>query len=92
VPRWPRRWTARCPAAGRPAAGNWREAARSRWDDEEITRLRGFLRTVDDYRGRQGRVYPLEYLLALPLTAGMAGDGEVDAAAEWPRRHRMSCW
>ena len=54
-----------------------------RWNDEEITRLRGFLRTVDDLRGRQGRVYPLEYLLALPLIAGMAGDGELDAAAEW---------
>ena len=27
--------------------------------------------------------YPLEYLLALPLIAGMAGDGELDAAAEW---------
>ena len=54
-----------------------------RWDDEEIARLRGFLRTVDDLRGRQGRVYPLEYLLALPLIAGMAGDGELDAAAEW---------
>src|SRR6266536_1230649 len=38
---------------------------------------------VDDLRGRQGRVYPLEYLLALPLIAGMAGDGELDAAAEW---------
>jgi predicted transposase YbfD/YdcC len=54
-----------------------------RWNDEEIARLRGFLRTVDDLRGRQGRVYPLEYLLALPLIAGMAGDGELDAAAEW---------
>ncbi len=39
--------------------------------------------TVDDLRGRQGRVYPLEYLLALPLLAGMAGDGDLDAAAEW---------
>ena len=46
-------------------------------------RLRGFLRTVADRRGRQGRSYPLEYLLALPLIAGMAGDGELDAAAEW---------
>ena len=54
-----------------------------RWNDEEIARLRGFLRAVDDLRGRQGRVYPLEYLLALPLIAGMAGDGELDAAAEW---------
>ena len=54
-----------------------------RWNDEEIARLRGFLRTVGDLRGRQGRVSPLEYLLALPLIAGMAGDGELDAAAEW---------
>ena len=32
-----------------------------------------------------GRAVPirLEYLLALPLIAGMAGDGELDAAAEW---------
>jgi predicted transposase YbfD/YdcC len=60
-----------------------REAAPSRWNDGEIARLRGFLRAVDDLRGRQGRVYPLEYLLALPLIAGMAGDGELDAAAEW---------
>ena len=36
-----------------------------------------------DRRGRQGRYYPLEYLLTLPLIAGMAGDGELDAAAEW---------
>ena len=60
-----------------------REAVPCRWDDEEITRLHGFLATVDDLRGRQGRVYPLEYLLALLLAAGMAGDGGLDAAAEW---------
>ena len=34
-------------------------------------------------RGRRGRVYPLRYLLALPLAAGMAGDDELDAAGEW---------
>ena len=60
-----------------------REAVPCRWDDEEITRLRGFLATVDDLRGRQGRVYPLEYLLALLLAAVIAGDGGLDAAAEW---------
>ena len=38
---------------------------------------------MDDLRGRRGRIYPLEYALALPLVAGMAGDGELDAAAEW---------
>ena len=72
------------PRGQRPDRGALvREAAPSCWDDAEVARLRGFLRTVDDLRGRRGRVYPLEYLLALPLIAGMAGDGELDAAAEW---------
>ena len=72
------------PAGRRPDRGELvREAVPSRWDDEEIARLRGFLRTVNDLCGRQGRVYPLEYLLALPLIAGVAGEGELDAAAEW---------
>jgi len=72
------------PAGQRPKRGEpVRESVPSRWNDEEITRLRGFLRTVADRRGRQGRSYPLEYLLTLPLIAGMAGDGELDAAAEW---------
>jgi predicted transposase YbfD/YdcC len=68
-----------CPGRGELV----REAVPCRWDDEEVARLRGFLRAVDDLRGRQGRVYPMEYLLALPLAAGMAGDGELDAVAEW---------
>jgi predicted transposase YbfD/YdcC len=72
------------PGRPRPDCGELvREAVPSRWDDAEIARLRGFLRAVEDRRRRRGRVYPLEYLLALPLTAGMAGDGELDAAAEW---------
>ena len=72
------------PAARAPGRGELvREVVPCRWDDEEITRLHGFLATVDDLRGRQGRVYPLEYLLALLLAAGMAGDGGLDAAAEW---------
>jgi hypothetical protein len=72
------------PAGQRPQRGELvRESVPSCWNDEEISRLRGFLRTVEDGRGRQGRSYPLEYLLALPLIAGMAGDGELDAAAEW---------
>ena len=58
-----------------------RDSCDSRWDDAEIARLRGFLRAVGDLRGRRGRTYPLEYLLALPLVAGMAGDGELDAAS-----------
>ena len=72
------------PAAKRPEHRELvREAVPCRWDDAEIARLRGFLRRADDLRGRQGRVYPLEYLAALPLLAGMAGDGELDAVAEW---------
>ena len=84
MPRWLRPWTARCPPGSARNEGNWyANQCLSRWNDEEISRLRGFLRTVDDHRGRQGRSYPLEYLLTLPLIAGMAGDGELDAAAEW---------
>jgi hypothetical protein len=55
-----------------------REAVPCRWDDAEAARLRGFLATTADLRGKQGRVYPLGYLLALPLAAGMAGDGSLD--------------
>jgi len=72
------------PAGQRPGRGELvRGSVPCRWDDAELARLRGFLRAVDDLRGRQGRIYPMEYLLALPLIAGMAGDGELDAAAEW---------
>ena len=60
-----------------------RAAGPACWDDAELARLRGFLRAVDDSRRRRGRLYPLEYVLALPLIAGMAGDGELDAAGEW---------
>jgi hypothetical protein len=71
------------PAGQRPERGELAGGSvPSRWDDAELARLRGFLCAVDDLRGRQGRVYPLDYLLALPLIAGMAGDGELDAAAE----------
>ena len=72
------------PAGQRAGRGELvRESGPSCWDDGEIARLRGFLRAVDDLRGRRGRIYPLEYALALPLVAGMAGDGELDATAEW---------
>src|ERR1035441_2437471 len=60
-----------------------RAAGQACWDEGECARLRGFLDAVDDPRGRQGREYPLGYLLALPLVAGMAGDDELDAAGEW---------
>ena len=53
------------------------------WDEGECARLRQFLGAVGEPRGRRGRVYPLGYMLALPLVAGMAGDDELDAAGEW---------
>ena len=60
-----------------------RVAGQACWDEREYARLRGFLETVDHPRDPRGRVYPLGYLLALPLVAGMAGDDETEAAAEW---------
>ncbi len=69
----------KCGGQGEPV----RESGPCRRDDAEIARLRGFLGQVTDLRSRQGRSYPMDYLLALPLVAGMAGDGELDAVAEW---------
>ena len=72
------------PCGPRPDRGELVQAAGPvTWDDGECTRLLRFLCSVDEPRGRRGRVYPLGYMLALPLVAGMAGDGELDAAAEW---------
>jgi predicted transposase YbfD/YdcC len=72
------------PGGPRPDRGELvRAAGPACWDDGELARLRRFLGGVDEPRGRRGRVYPLGYLLALPLVAGMAGDDELDAAGEW---------
>ena len=44
----------------RPGRGELvRESGPWRWDDAEVSRLLGFLRTVTDLRGRRGRGYPL---------------------------------
>jgi predicted transposase YbfD/YdcC len=69
---------------GRPERGELaRAAGQACWDEGECARLLRFLDAVGDPRGRRGRVYPLDYMLALPLVAGMAGDDELDAAGEW---------
>jgi predicted transposase YbfD/YdcC len=69
---------------GRPGRGDpVRAAGPACWDEGEYARLLRFLDAVGDPRGRRGRAYPLSYLLALPLVAGMAGDDELDAAGEW---------
>ena len=60
-----------------------RAAGQACWDEGEGARLLRFLDAVDDTRSRRGREYPLSYLLALPLVAGMAGDDELEAAGEW---------
>ena len=70
--------------AGRAEGELVRESGPWRWDDAEVQQAaEGSCGTVTDLRGRRGRGYPLEYLLALPLAAGMAGDGELRAIAEW---------
>jgi hypothetical protein len=60
-----------------------RAAGQACRNEGECARLLRFMDAVDDTCGRRGREYPLRYLLALPLAAGMAGDGELDAAGEW---------
>lgn len=55
-----------------------RTAGPACWDEGECARLLRFLGAVGEPRGRRGRVYPLDYMLALPLVAGMAGDEELD--------------
>jgi len=68
----------------RPEQGELaRAAGEACWDEGECARLLRFLDAVGDPRGRRGREYPLSYLLASPLVAGMAGDGELAAAGEW---------
>ena len=60
-----------------------RAAGPACWDEGECARLLRFLGTAGDTRSRRGREYPLNYLLALPLVAGIAGDDGLDAAGEW---------
>ncbi len=60
-----------------------RTAGPACWDGGECARLLRFPGAVGEPRGRRGRVYPLGYMLALPLVAGMAGDDKLDAAGEW---------
>ncbi len=53
---------------GRPEQGELaRAAGQARWDEGECARLLRLLDAVGDPRGRRGRVYPLHYMLALPL-------------------------
>jgi len=53
------------------------------WDDAEMKRFLGFLRTMSDRRDPRGRRLPLDYLTAVAVAAGAAGDDSPDGAAEW---------
>jgi hypothetical protein len=53
------------------------------WDDAELGRFLGFLRTMSDQRDHRGRRLPLDYLVAVAVAAGAAGDDSPQAAAAW---------
>ena len=53
------------------------------WDDVEIARFLGFLRSMSDRRDPRGRRLPLNYLVAIAVAAGAAGDDSPEAAAAW---------
>lgn len=74
------------PGARRKAPG---ETARTddgmplAWDDAEMTRFLGFLRSMSDRRDPRGRRLPLDYLTAVAVAAGAAGDDSAEGAAAW---------
>ncbi len=53
------------------------------WDDAEMARFLGFLRSMSDRRDPRGRRLPLGYLVAVAVAAGAAGDDSPEAAAAW---------
>jgi predicted transposase YbfD/YdcC len=53
------------------------------WDDAEMTRFLGFLRSMSDRRDPRGRRLPLGYLVAVAVAAGAAGDDSAEGAAAW---------
>lgn len=53
------------------------------WDNAEMNRFTGFLRSLPDQRDRRGRRLPLDYLAAVAVLAAAAGDDTPGRAAEW---------
>jgi predicted transposase YbfD/YdcC len=53
------------------------------WDDAELARFCGFLRSMPDHRDHRGRRIPLDYLTAVAVAAGAAGDDSAEGAAAW---------
>lgn len=53
------------------------------WDDAGMARFFGFLRSMSDQRDHRGRRIPLDYLAAVAVAAGAAGDDSPGGAAAW---------
>ena len=53
------------------------------WDDAELARFCGFLRSMSDRRDHRGLRLPLDYLAAIAVAAGAAGDDSAEGAAAW---------
>jgi DDE_Tnp_1-associated/Transposase DDE domain len=53
------------------------------WDEAGLARFSGFLRSMPDHRDHRGRRIPLDYLTAVAVAAGAAGDVSAEGAAEW---------
>jgi hypothetical protein len=53
------------------------------WDNAQMNRFTGFLRSLPDRRDRRGRRLPLDYLTAVAVLASAAGDDTPGRAAEW---------
>ena len=53
------------------------------WDDAGLVRFCGFLRSMSGRRDHRGRRIPLDYLVAVAVTAGAAGDDSPEGAAAW---------
>jgi predicted transposase YbfD/YdcC len=74
------------PGAQRKAPGKTvlaGDASPLAWDDAEMKRFCGFLRSMSDQRDHRGRRIPLDYLTAVAVAAGAAGDDSAEGAAAW---------
>jgi predicted transposase YbfD/YdcC len=74
------------PGAQRKAPGRTvlpADSAPLAWDDAGMTRFCGFLRSMSDQRDHRGRRIPLDYLTAVAVAAGAAGDDSPEGAAAW---------
>jgi hypothetical protein len=74
------------PGAQRKAPGRTvlpADSAPLAWDEAGMTRFCGFLRSMSGQRDHRGRRIPLDYLTAVAVAAGAAGDDSPEGAAAW---------